>query len=116
MDSRRLIRAFVLLLALCAIARADELKLWYRQPAAKWEEALPIGSGRLGAMVFGGVDSERIQFNEDTLWTGKPHDYAQARHFVWRPDHVHLPHHKGDELRARAVPSGDAVRFLFIFS
>jgi len=49
--------------------------LWYRQPAAKWEQALPIGNGRMGAMVFGGMADERIQFNEDTLWTGRPHEY-----------------------------------------
>jgi alpha-L-fucosidase 2 len=49
--------------------------LWYRQPAARWEQALPIGSGRMGAMVFGGAADERIQFNEDTLWTGRPHEY-----------------------------------------
>ncbi len=53
-------------------------RLWYEQPAAKWEEALPVGSGRLGAMVFGGTAEERIQFNEDTLWTGKPHNYVRA--------------------------------------
>lgn len=52
--------------------------LWFAQPASKWEEALPIGNGRLGAMVFGGTTDERIQFNEDTLWTGKPHDYVRA--------------------------------------
>lgn len=52
--------------------------LWYAQPAAKWEEALPVGSGRLGAMVFGGTTEERIQFNEDTLWTGQPHNYVRA--------------------------------------
>lgn len=51
--------------------------LWYDKPADKWEEALPVGSGRLGAMVFGGITSERIQFNEDTLWTGKPQDYVR---------------------------------------
>ena len=56
----------------------DELCLWYAQPAVKWTEALPIGNGRMGAMVFGGVFDERIQFNEDTLWTGQPHDYANA--------------------------------------
>ncbi|MFH1918826.1 MAG: glycoside hydrolase family 95 protein [Planctomycetota bacterium] len=50
--------------------------LWYRQPAEQWTEALPIGNGRLGAMVFGGAAHERIQFNEDTLWAGKPRDYA----------------------------------------
>ena len=53
-------------------------KLWYAQPAAKWTDALPIGNGRLGAMIFGGVSDERIQFNEDTLWTGHPHDYANT--------------------------------------
>jgi len=51
-------------------------KLWYSQPAAKWTEAMPVGNGRLGAMVFGGIEDERLQFNEDTLWTGKPHDYS----------------------------------------
>jgi alpha-L-fucosidase 2 len=52
--------------------------LWYAQPAVKWTEALPIGNGRLGAMIFGGTTDERIQFNEDTLWTGHPHDYANT--------------------------------------
>ena len=51
------------------------MKLWYRQPAEKWTEALPIGNGRLGAMVFGGPSQDRIQFNEDTLWTGQPRDH-----------------------------------------
>ncbi len=46
--------------------------LWYRQPAAKWEEALPVGNGRLGAMVFGGVTNERIQLNENSIWAGPP--------------------------------------------
>ncbi|MDR0349055.1 MAG: glycoside hydrolase family 95 protein [Tannerella sp.] len=48
--------------------------LWYRKPAAAWEEALPLGNGRLGAMVFGGVADERIQLNESTLWDGYPFD------------------------------------------
>ena len=48
------------------------LSLWYRQPAHKWVEALPVGNGRLGAMVFGAVDDERIQLNEDTIWAGPP--------------------------------------------
>ena len=55
---------------------AGDLVLWYPRPAGKWTEALPVGNGRLGAMVFGGVGEERIQFNDDTLWVGKPHDYA----------------------------------------
>ncbi len=51
-------------------------KLWYKQPAKQWEEALPVGNGTLAAMVFGGVTEERIQFNEETLWTGEPRSYA----------------------------------------
>jgi alpha-L-fucosidase 2 len=50
------------------------LTLWYTTPATAWEEALPIGNGRLGAMIFGGVDEERISLNEDTLWSGLPKD------------------------------------------
>jgi alpha-L-fucosidase 2 len=53
------------------------LKLWYRQPAQKWTEALPIGNGRLGAMIFGGITEEHIQFNESTLWSGGPRDYQR---------------------------------------
>lgn len=52
----------------------DAAHLWYRQPAKIWTEALPVGNGRLGAMVFGGTASERLQLNEDTLWTGGPYD------------------------------------------
>jgi alpha-L-fucosidase 2 len=69
---------------------ASSLSLWYRQPAAdrpltaewptgraasaEWVQALPVGNGRLGAMVFGGVVNERLQLNEDTLWAGRPYD------------------------------------------
>ena len=67
--------ALALLTAICATAQ-EPLSLWYRQPAQQWVEALPIGNGRLGAMVFGSVAHERIQFNEHTVWTGQPHDYA----------------------------------------
>src|SRR5688572_17473992 len=48
--------------------------LWYRAPAELWVEALPVGNGRLEAMVFGGVGHERWQLNEDSLWTGGPED------------------------------------------
>ena len=51
--------------------------LWYRRSAANWNEALPIGNGRIGAMVFGGVHHERLALNEDTLWSGLPGFYDQ---------------------------------------
>ncbi|MEY4386040.1 MAG: hypothetical protein RLY20_1323 [Verrucomicrobiota bacterium] len=69
--------AMLAVAGLADAADTNALKLWYRQPAAKWSEALPIGNGHMGAMVFGGTASERIQFNEDTLWKGKPHDYVR---------------------------------------
>jgi alpha-L-fucosidase 2 len=52
----------------------QRLRLWYQQPARQWVEALPIGNGRLGAMVFGRVANERIQLNEDSVWYGGPRD------------------------------------------
>ena len=48
--------------------------LWYDKPASEWTEALPIGNGRLGAMIFGGPASEQLQLNEDTLYAGSPYN------------------------------------------
>jgi alpha-L-fucosidase 2 len=59
--------------------------LWYDAPASQWVEALPVGNGTLGAMVFGGIARERIQFNESTIWTGGPHDYARPGASSWLP-------------------------------
>ena len=68
----------VLVSGLAAFAEApapsEPLSLWYRQPAKEWTEALPIGNGRLGAMVFGGITQERLQLNEDTLYAGGPYN------------------------------------------
>src|SRR5262245_57396282 len=59
-------------LAFTAGRAQNPLKLWYNQPAARWNEALPIGNGRLGAMVFGRPGTETIQLNESTIWAGEP--------------------------------------------
>ncbi len=63
-----------LVILACGQACAEEpwLGLWYRQPAARWEESLPLGNGRLGASVFGGIQSEHILLNEDSMWSGWP--------------------------------------------
>ena len=81
MIARALLVALVALVALGDLPpkggsylETNELRLWYRQPAANWNEALPIGNGRLGAMVFGGVEDERLQLNEDTVWAGEKRD------------------------------------------
>ena len=64
----------------------DLLTLWYARPATNWNEALPIGNGRLGAMVFGGVDRERLQLNEDTLWAGGPYDPSNTNALASLPE------------------------------
>jgi alpha-L-fucosidase 2 len=77
---------------LCGPCLFAQNTLWYNKPANIWTDALPVGNGRLGAMVFGGTAHERIQFNESTVWTGEPHDYAhkgaskyleQIRELLW---------------------------------
>jgi alpha-L-fucosidase 2 len=80
---RRLLAGTGLALAWPGLARAsvqtrgdDKLSLWYEQPAAQWVEALPLGNGRLGAMVFGRPAQERLQLNEDTLYAGGPYDFS----------------------------------------
>lgn len=54
--------------------KASQLKLWYDEPANQWTDALPLGNGRLGAMIFGTPAGERIQLNEETIWGGGPHN------------------------------------------
>lgn len=71
--------AVALCLGVASRLQADPgpLELWSPAPATSWnQEAYPIGNGKLAAMVFGSVGTEQIQFNEDTIWTGQPHDYS----------------------------------------
>lgn len=79
MPSRTVVALVVtaILVALPGHARGGQqpvLRLWFEEPAASWNHALPVGNGRLGAMVFGGIERERIQLNEETLWSGGPYD------------------------------------------
>jgi len=74
--TRLLLTSFVFTAPLLLAAEpSDNTKLWYSEPATEWGGALPIGNGRLGAMIYGGVKLERLQLNEDTLWTGGPRSY-----------------------------------------
>lgn len=72
---------FMLLVVLVACTSTSEekssLRLWYDEPAVEWTEALPIGNGRIGAMVYGGTAVDHVQFNEETLWTGRPRNYSR---------------------------------------
>ncbi|MEJ7586761.1 MAG: glycoside hydrolase family 95 protein [Ferruginibacter sp.] len=72
MIKKSLISSILFTLIIAASPAQQSQKLWYRKPATTWTEALPVGNGRLGAMVFGGINEELIQLNEATLWTGGP--------------------------------------------
>src|SRR5918912_4111720 len=78
----------VLGLGSIAGAQGDDtsLALRYDTPAEGWNQALPVGNGRLGAMVFGGTAEERLQINEDTVWAGEPHDYAHEGAVKYLPE------------------------------
>lgn len=79
--NRKSVIAFIALQCMCFALNAQtvhndsNLKLWYKSPAAQWTDALPIGNGFLGAMIYGGTDTDHIQFNESTLWTDGPRAY-----------------------------------------
>lgn len=64
----------VAMMLCCMPGYSADLKLWYSKPATQWVEALPIGNSRMGAMIYGGVDSECIQLNDETFWAGGPHN------------------------------------------
>jgi alpha-L-fucosidase 2 len=99
--------------ALTSLSASSPHVLWYNQPAAKWTEALPVGNGRMGAMVFGQPAEERIQYNEDTLWTGKPHDYARpgaAQHLPALRQAIAAKNNKEALELAKAHFLGDPVR------
>jgi len=109
------------------------LTLWYRQPADQWVEALPVGNGRLAAMVFGGVRNERLQLNEDTLWSGGPYDPAnpdalaalpRVRRLIFKRQYTAAHALIGEKMMAKplrempfqplgdltlAIPAGDTV-------
>jgi alpha-L-fucosidase 2 len=85
-DSNQHTRSRYLLIITCLIvtfplftaAQDNPLRLWYTSPAAKWTDALPIGNGRLGGMIYGDPVNEHVQFNEATLWTGGPRTYSRS--------------------------------------
>jgi len=81
------LRIALIMVAATALSVADaaaesDLELTYDKPAAKWTEALPLGNGRIGAMVFGGTEDERLQINESTLWGGGPHNYTNPEAYT----------------------------------
>ena len=88
---------FAALSLISGISNAQETTLWYDKPAEKWVEALPVGNGRLGAMIYGKVSNETIQLNEESVWAGPPvpenregawKSIAKAREAIFRGDYL----------------------------
>ena len=71
---KRILSTLIICVFTSIAVNAQQHKLWYSKPASHWLEALPIGNSHLGAMVYGGTDIEQIQLNEETFWSGSPHE------------------------------------------
>ena len=84
---------FSILAATVVQAAGPETTLWYGDPATRFQQSLPLGDGRIGAMVFGGVDEERIILNESSVWSGSPEDNdRKGAHAARRSDATWLWH------------------------
>lgn len=70
-----------ILLSFSLSIQAGDLKLWYKQPAGTWVEALPVGNSRMGAMVYGGTAREELQLNDETMWGGSPYRNENRKHW-----------------------------------
>lgn len=95
----RLITLFIVSLGIAGTNAQNHLTLWYKSPAKAWEEALPVGNGRLGAMIFGDTQKERIQFNENTLYSGEP---EAPKNINIVPDLAHIRQLLGEGKNAEA--------------
>lgn len=93
----------------------SNLKLWYDEPAADWNQALPIGNGRLGAMIFGGVGQERLQLNEETVWShqgayedlpGGAQYLPRIRQLLFDGEYVKAQQLADEQLMNDRLPSG----------
>ena len=83
---RNRILTIMLMAAVCLTVKAQQYRLWYTKPAAHWLEALPVGNSSLGAMVYGGTDVEEIQLNEETFWSGQPHNNNSTESLAALPE------------------------------
>ncbi len=78
--------AILSLAVVCMAATAQPHRMWYAKPASHWLEALPVGNSHLGAMVYGGTDVEEIQLNEETFWSGQPHNNNPKEALTYLPE------------------------------
>src|SRR5687767_428412 len=93
----------LLIIPLIRLQAQSDLRLWYSQPARNWNEALPIGNGRLGAMIFGNPNEELLQLNEETLWSGGPANMNPNPHAVQYLPQVREALFNGDYKKAEEL-------------
>lgn len=110
---KRIITVIIAIAAVHTMAIAETL-FWYDRPAAFWTEALPLGNGRLGAMVYGGVQSDTIRLNECSFWTGAPYNRAEAGCHAMNYETVgnvvlSFPTHRGESNYRRELNVDDAI-------
>ncbi len=95
----------------------NDLTMWFSQPAEKWVEAIPVGNGRLGAMVFGGTHSEYIQLNEESVWTGGPVDRSNPEALEYLSEVRQLlfdgKYSEGDKLAQDKIMGIDGIRHTY---
>ncbi len=110
---RSVICAFVLIMTVLVDASAQKstnMKLWYNKPASNWNEALPLGNGRIGAMVFGETAREQLQLNEETVWSGEPGNNVNAALYSALPEIRQLifegKHKEAQALALEKIPRG----------
>lgn len=92
---------FLLFICTGSHAQLQSQSFWYAKPAVRWMEALPIGNGRVGAMVFGSVDEERIALNESTFWSGAPGDGHENPGATEHLDEIRALFFAGDYAKAQ---------------
>ncbi|WP_165824023.1 glycoside hydrolase family 95 protein [Pseudochryseolinea flava] len=89
---------------------AADTKIWFNHPALNWNEALPVGNGRIGAMIFGGIERERLQLNEQSIWSGNRNDFvnpAAAKSLAKIRALLFSGHYKEAERLAQQTMMGD---------
>ncbi len=108
MNKRKIALIIIVLSLITSVSYTQENILWYTQPAEKWMEALPVGNGRLGAMVFGGVEKETIQLNEESVWAGPP--IPENRVGAWKSiEKARESIFKGNYLESDSIMQNDVL-------
>ena len=110
--------ALLFLMVVCSVAAiAQNHRLWYSKPATHWLEALPVGNSHMGAMIYGGTETEEIQLNEETFWSGRPHNNnsSESRQYLSEVRRLIFQGREGEAAKLidrHFIPGPHGMRFL----